>query len=110
MKNVRVYFEIYEGNVEYLPPRYQEVSCHIIFGVNMGNNFCRKYQIVSVGNNTPTPSFLTYLSVVSQDSVRISLTIYVLNYLNVLACDIPNLYIAANFRDKIWTVSGPEFG
>ena len=38
-ENVRIAFEIDEGNVEDLPPRYQEVSCHIIFDVNMGENF-----------------------------------------------------------------------
>ena len=35
-ENVRIDFELYECNVENLPPGYQEVSCHIIFDVNMG--------------------------------------------------------------------------
>ena len=60
MKNGRISFEIYEGNMEDLPPGYQEVSCHIIFDVNMGENFRRKAQIVAGGNNTTTPSSLTY--------------------------------------------------
>ena len=38
MKHERIAFELYEGNVEDLPPRYQEVSCHIIFDINMGDN------------------------------------------------------------------------
>ena len=42
---MRIDFEIYEGNVEELPPGYQEVSCHIIFDVNIGDNLCRKSQI-----------------------------------------------------------------
>ena len=41
MENVRIDFELYEGNVEDLPTGYQEVSCHIIFDVNMGENFRR---------------------------------------------------------------------
>ena len=43
MKNVRLAFEIYEGNVKDIPHRYQEVSCHIIFDVKMGYNFRLKY-------------------------------------------------------------------
>ena len=39
MKNVRNDFQLYEGNMEDLPTGYQEVSCHIIFDVNMGDNF-----------------------------------------------------------------------
>ena len=42
MKNVTIYFELYEGNVEDFPPRYQDVSCHIMFDVKMGENFRRK--------------------------------------------------------------------
>ena len=43
MKHVRIYFELYEGNVEDFPPGYQEVSCHIISDVKMGENFRHKY-------------------------------------------------------------------
>ena len=75
MKNGRIAFEIYEGNMEDLPPGYQEVSCHIIFDVNMGENFFRKAQMVSVGHKTITPYSLTYFSVVCWDSVRIALKV-----------------------------------
>ena len=64
MKFSRIDFEIYEGNVEYLPPVYQEVSCHIIFGVNIRENFLRIYQIVVGGHKTAAPSSLNDLSVV----------------------------------------------
>ena len=53
-------FELYEGNVEDLPPVYQEVSCRIIFDVNMRENFRRKAQMVAGGHNKTTPSSLTY--------------------------------------------------
>ena len=33
-----------------------------------------------------------------------------MNGLDVLACDIQNAYLTAQFREKIWTVAGPEFG
>ena len=60
MKNRRIDFEIYEGNLEDLTPGYQEVSFHIIFDVKMGDNFCRKYLMLAVYNRTTTPSYLTY--------------------------------------------------
>ena len=47
MKNVNIDFEIDESNVEDLPPGYQEVSCHIIFDLKIGENFRHKYQIVA---------------------------------------------------------------
>ena len=39
---------------------------------------------------------MTYSSVVSRDSDRIALTIAALNDLDVLACDIHNVYITAD--------------
>ena len=59
-ENVRTDFELYEGTVEYLPSGYQEVSCHIIFDVKMGETFHRKYRMVSVEHKNTTPPPLTY--------------------------------------------------
>ena len=109
MKNVIIAFELYEGNVEDLPPRYQEVNCHIIFDANMGENLYRKYRMLSGGHKTTTPSSLTYYSVVSRDSVRIALKSAALNGLKVISCDIQNEYLTAKCREKIWTVAEPEF-
>ena len=85
MKNVRIIFEPYEGNVEELPPGYQEVSCNIICDVNMGENLRLKVQEVEGGHKTKTPSYLNYFSVAPRDSVRAALTIAALNDLKVLA-------------------------
>ena len=30
--------------------------------------------------------------------------------MDLLACDIHNAYLTAKFREKIWTIAGPEFG
>ena len=107
MKNERIDFELYEGTVEDLPPGYQEVSCHIIFDVNMGDNFHCKFLMVAGGHKTTTPSSLTYFSVVSRGRVRIALTISGFNYLKVLVCNIHNSYLNSKFQEKIWTVAGP---
>ena len=57
---MRISFELYYGSVEDLSPGYQEVSCHVIFDVNMEENFRRKARILSGGHKTTTPYYLTY--------------------------------------------------
>ena len=111
MKNVRPAFEAWEKSKEDIPIGFQEIKCHLIFDVKMGENFRRKARFVAGGHTTEIPdSIITYSSVVSRDSVRIALTIAALNGLKVMACDIQNAYLTADCREKIWTVAGPEFG
>ena len=100
MKNVRPAFEVFEGGIEQLPSRYQEIKCRMIFDVK---NFCRKAWLVAGGHTTEAPATLTYLLVVSRDSVRIAHTIAALNGLEVMACDIQNAYLTADCCEKIWT-------
>ena len=110
MKNIRIALEIYEGNVEDLPPVYQQVSCHIIFDVKMRENLRCNEQMVAGGNNTTAPSSTNYSSVVSRYSVRIPLTVHALNNLRVLMCNIRNAYLTTKCREKIWTLAGLEIG
>lgn len=56
------------------------------------------------------PSFLTYASVVSRDTVRIALTIAALHDLDVKTADVENAYLTAPTTEKVWTTCGPEFG
>ena len=110
MRNVRPAFKVWEKDVEHIPPGYQQIKCHMIFGVKMGENFRCKARFVAGRHTTETPTSLTYSSVVSRDSVRIILLIAALNGLQVMACDIQNMYLTANCHEKIWTYAGPEFG
>lgn len=81
----------------------------MIFDVKrMGENFHRKTRMVAGGNTTETPSSWIYSSIVSRDSI--ALTIAALNDLSVIACDIQKAYLTAPCHEKIWTVAGPEFG
>ena len=59
---------------------------------------------------TEFPSYITYSSVFSRDSVIISLSIAALNGLSTLGCDIQNTYLTALCHKKIWTAAGSEFG
>ncbi len=94
-----------------LPIGFQQVKCHLIFDVKMGEeSFRRKARFVAGGHTTEVPSTLTFASVVSRDSVRIALTIAALNGLKVMACDIQNAYFTADCREMISTQAGPEFG
>jgi hypothetical protein len=110
MKNVRPAFEVWEKDIRELPVGYQEIGCHLIFDVKLGENFRRKARFVAGGHTTETPAAMTYSSVVSRDSVRIALLIAALNDLDVLACDIQNAYLCADCRERIWTRAGIEFG
>ena len=98
MKNVWPTFKAYEGNKEDLPPGYQQIKCHMIFDIKLGNNFRRKAPPVEGGHTTKAPSSITFSTVVSRDSVRIALAIAALNELGILACDIQNAYLTALCR------------
>ena len=67
----------------------------MIFDIKLGKNFRRKARLVGGGHQTVTPASITYLSVVSRNSVRIALTVVALNDLDILACYIQNAYLTA---------------
>ena len=46
----------------------------------------------------------------SRDSVRISLTIAVLNNLDVLGADVQNAFLTAPNKKMCWMIARPEFG
>jgi hypothetical protein len=60
--------------------------------MKMGENFRRKSRFVADGHKTKTPVAMTYSSAVSRDSVRIALMIAALNDLDILVCNIQNVY------------------
>ena len=110
MANVRPAFELWEKPRDQLPVGYQEIKCHMVFDVKLGENFRRKARFVAGGHTTDAPSSITYASVVSRESVRVCLLLAALNDLQILGCDIQNAYLAADCRERIFTVAGPEFG
>lgn len=108
-KNVRIVFEVFEGERIALPPKFTEDKCHMISDVKMGENFRRKARMVAGTHTTDVPTVLTYSSVVSRDSFRIDFTIAALNDLKVLSCDIQNAFLSAKYCEKTWTRAGPKF-
>ena len=59
---------------------------------------------------TKAPLTVTYASVVSRETVRISLTIAALNNLRAKCGDVLNAYITTPVIKLIWTTLGTKFG
>ena len=110
MKTVWPVFEVFEGAESDIPKGYHRIRCHIIQDIKLGENFRRKAQYVAGGHTTNTPSSLTYSSVVSRYLVRIALKVSALNDLDIPACDIKGDYLTSECRERIYTISGAEFG
>lgn len=108
MTKVQVAFRVLTDN-KHLPPTFQEIRCHLVLDVKM-EDFQGKARLVAGGHMTETPASVTYASVVSRESVRIALTLAVLNDLEVKTADIENAYLTAPVGEKIWCRLGPEFG
>ena len=110
MAAVRVAFQFLEDG-ENPPPGFpaNPINCHIVFDIKM-EDFRRKARFVAGGHMTEAPPTLTYASVVSRETVRIALTMAALMDLSVKASDIQNAYLTTPCREKVWTVTGPEFG
>ena len=75
MKTIRAALELFDRSQGDLLMSYQKISCHVIWNVNLGENFRRKYRLVDGGHTTTTPILLTYLSFLTIDSFNILLTI-----------------------------------
>ena len=109
MKNVRVAFEEYQGDISDLKD-YEHISGHLIFDVKLGENFRRKARYVADGYKTSTPSAVTYSSVTSRDSVRLFLLLAALNDVDIQSADVQNAFLSAPVLEKVWLTAGPEFG
>ena len=73
-------------------------------------NFRRKARLVAGGHITKAPAMVTYVSVVSRETVRIAHTFDALNDLQVKYGDVLNTYITALDMQLIWTTLETEFG
>jgi hypothetical protein len=83
---------------------FQEIGYHIVFDIKM--DFTRKARFFAGGHTTDTPAAMMYSTVVSRDSVQIGFMLAVLNGLDVMACDLENMYLNAPCMEKIWFKGG----
>ena len=80
----------------------------MIFDVKM-EDLRRKERIVAGSHRTNTPLTIMYASVVSCETVWISLAMSALHDLSVKNADIMNAYIRAPCGKKVYTILGPKF-
>ena len=79
--NVRVALEKLDGVAEEkmrtgkIKSGYKFCRTHMIFDILMDGKLTCKARLVEYGHETDAPTLITYLSLVSRDSVRIGLTI-----------------------------------
>ena len=106
MKNVEIDFDIMHDG-ERVQQGYNQIRCHMIFDVKM-EDFRLKTRLVANGLMTKTPKCQTYSSVLSYETVRISLTISALNDIKVKGLDAINAYTKAPITEKVWTILGNE--
>ena len=98
MKSVLVAFEFRDDYK--VPPGFQEIRCHMVSHVKM--DLTRKARLVTGGYMTDPPKDMTYLSVVSRDSVHIFFLLAALNDMDIIAVDIQNVYLTATTTEKSW--------
>ena len=106
---MRISFKLLEDG-ENIMPGYKKISYHVIFDVKF--DLTRKARLVAGGHkHRDVPSYTTYSSVVSRDSVRLMFMIAALNGLSVLAGDVGNAYLNAPCKEKVYVqVSSDLFG
>ena len=99
--------KLYNGYI--WPIVYQCMKCHMIFDVKMKDLSC-KARLVTGEHVAEPPSTITYVIIVSRETVRTDLTLASMTDFPVKVVVIQNAYITAPIIEKIWKVLGPEFG
>ena len=107
MKNVEVAFKFLDVGTK-LPFGFKKITCHLIFDVKF--DLTRKDIYVGGGHQTQVSPSLSYSSVVLQDSVRIMFLVAALNNIEVKMCDIGNVYLNVETRERLWFTAGQEWG
>ncbi len=69
--DVSIAFEEFQGEV--LPVGFKRIDCHIVFNLKLCENYCKKARLVAGDHKTEAPALITHSSVVSRDSLRITL-------------------------------------
>lgn len=62
------------------------------------------------GHVTDSPPEASYSGVMSIESMHLAMFVAIHNRLNTLACDIVNTYFEATTKEKIYIITGNEFG
>ena len=106
LSKVRVAFELIDENSSPIPGS-KKINYHFVFDVK--HDLARKARLVAGGHlNKNVPSYLSYSSVISKETVRLCFMLAALNGLEVLVGDIGNAYLNAKPREKCYvTITDP---
>jgi hypothetical protein len=107
MKNVMPAFKFCDENK--VSVSYRKIDCHMVFDIKI-RDLTHKAHYVAGGHMTDPPKDTMYLSVNSRDSVRIAFLVAALEDLDVLAADVQNAYLNTPTKEKVYTITGLEFG
>ena len=106
LKNVIVAFKLLQDG-EVPPVGSKEIPYHFIFDVKF--DLTRKARLVAGGHkHKEVPSYASYSSVVSRDSVRIIFMLAALNNLKIKSADIGNAYLNAPNKERVHVKCGKE--
>ena len=105
-KNIRKVFRILDEGIN-IPVDSPQITYGIIFDVKFV--LARKTSVVANGyKNYGVSPYITYVSVVSRESVRIMFLLAALNNIDVLAADIAGAYLNAPPKEKVHVKADPE--
>ena len=82
------------------------IPYHFIFDVKA--DLTRKARLVAGGHKRNVPTHTTFSSLAGCESVRLGFLLAALNTLNMLICDIGNIYLNALNREKVHLKVGSE--
>ncbi len=99
MKNVRVAYDTLEGKASVLC-WFQFVKCLMIFDNKMVD-FIFKACLVAGSHMTDVPTWITYASATTHETVQIALMLATLNLLDVMVADMMKTQITAHCKEKI---------
>ena len=87
---------------------YKKIEIRFVFDVKVDRR--RKGRLVAHGDMTPEPDKAVYSSVATLSSLRIVIFLTELNGLNLMQGDVGNVYLESYTQEKVYFVTGPEFG
>ena len=101
-------YSIFSDNGKDVPAGYHKICVHFIFDVK--HNGRRKPHLVADGHLTEVPLESIYLGVISLRGLHLIIFLAELNQLELCATDIGNAYLKAETKEKLYIITGPEFG
>ena len=102
MKMIDCAFEFPTNNKA--PVGYQKINCHMVFDVKMTLE-CKAWYVAG-GHQTEPSKDITFASVISRDSIRITFLVAALNDLEILSADISGAYLNVPCTEQVYTLAG----